>query len=298
MTTGTGMDGQGSGRKRLSPWLVIAAVLVGMAVSSAGIGGFVLVGRWIGKKDASGNAGKTQVAASQQPPTPTPTPTPTPPKPPTPAPAAVTRPAPVPAPKVRWVAVPGTGLEFSRTEVTVEQYERCVREGRCTPPHFDDGECKIYDGRRWVTSGGVVSPEFRRADHPVVCVTYNQARTFAAWAGGRMPSRWEWQTALDSQQQPYLSCDSAVMKRGSGEPGGCGSNSTREVCSRDKGSLLCDMRGNVWEMVTDTGLYKGIPHQINCGGSWTTYDSVKFGGCDNFDRPDLGVNNLGFRIVR
>ena len=37
MTTGTGMDGQGSGRKRLSPWLVIAAVLVGMAVSSAGI---------------------------------------------------------------------------------------------------------------------------------------------------------------------------------------------------------------------------------------------------------------------
>ncbi|HNZ04383.1 MAG TPA: SUMF1/EgtB/PvdO family nonheme iron enzyme [Myxococcota bacterium] len=282
MTSGAGMDGQGSGKARLSPWLVIVAVLVGMAVCAAGIGGFWLVGRWIGNK----HEGKAHAGASQQASTSAPVPVPDP------------APAPVSDSKVRWVSVPGTGLEFSRTEVTVAEYERCVREGPCTSPHFNDGECKIYAGSSWYENGYRAGQEFQRADSPVVCVTYAQASQFAAWAGGRLPSGREWQAALASLPERSLSCESVVMKGGRGELGGCGSNSTRPVCSRGEYGGLCDMRGNVWEMVADTRFYKGISHQVNCGGSWTTYDPVKFGGCENLDLPYLGVNNLGFRIVR
>jgi formylglycine-generating enzyme required for sulfatase activity len=67
---------------------------------------------------------------------------------------------------------------IDRTEVTVARFERCVAAGRCAPPPYAAG------GER-----------FRRADFPVVLVTWFEAVEFCGWAGGRLPTEAEWERA-------------------------------------------------------------------------------------------------------
>jgi formylglycine-generating enzyme required for sulfatase activity len=67
---------------------------------------------------------------------------------------------------------------IDRTEVTVARYRRCVAAGACAlPPYAEGGE------------------RFDRPDFPVVLVTWNDARRFCAWAGGRLPTEAEWERA-------------------------------------------------------------------------------------------------------
>ena len=67
---------------------------------------------------------------------------------------------------------------IDRTEVTVARYRRCVAAGPCAmPPYAEGGE------------------RFDRPSLPVVLVTWNDARRFCAWAGGRLPTEAEWERA-------------------------------------------------------------------------------------------------------
>jgi formylglycine-generating enzyme required for sulfatase activity len=45
---------------------------------------------------------------------------------------------------VRLIRMSGFGM--MTTEVTEAQYGRCVDGGRCTPAHYDDGNCLIWSG--------------------------------------------------------------------------------------------------------------------------------------------------------
>ncbi len=69
------------------------------------------------------------------------------------------------------------GYWIQRTEVTNAQYRRCVEAGGCEPP--DDGNVRYRD------------PQF--AKQPVSGITWFQAREYAAWAGGRLPTEAEWE---------------------------------------------------------------------------------------------------------
>lgn len=64
-----------------------------------------------------------------------------------------------------------------RTEVTNEQYARCVRAGVCEKP----------DNARWKTQG--------YGREPVTDVDWMQARAYAGWVGGRLPTEAEWEKA-------------------------------------------------------------------------------------------------------
>ena len=69
------------------------------------------------------------------------------------------------------------GYWMQRTEVTNEQYKRCVDAGACEPP----------DSLFW--------DKPRSAKLPVAYVDWNQARTYAEWVGGRLPTEAEWEKA-------------------------------------------------------------------------------------------------------
>ncbi|MBN2343268.1 MAG: formylglycine-generating enzyme family protein [Deltaproteobacteria bacterium] len=168
-----------------------------------------------------------------------------------------------------WIAIPGGTYEMGRnmgdedeapahtvtiapfqmnqTEVTVTQYRQCVDAGECTTPHLLD----IY--ANW--------DEAWRGNHPVNGIDWNQAGQFCAFVGGRLPSEAEWEYAARSGGKniefPWgndsPSCDYANMNDAIGV--GCDQESTSEVCSRPLGNTehaLCDMAGNVWEMLQDT----------------------------------------------
>lgn len=147
---------------------------------------------------------------------------------------------------------------ISKTEVTVGQYRKCVEAGICSRPISCDWGTPI-----WTDHIG------NREKHPVNCVDWNEARTFAKWIGGDLPSEAQWEYAARSEgketKYPWgnmeATCEYAVM---SDPKNGCGKDHTWEVCSKTKGNTtqgLCDMSGNVYEWVLDEwhDSYEGAP---------------------------------------
>ena len=75
-----------------------------------------------------------------------------------------------------------------RDEVTNAQYQQCVQEGSCTAPASSDWD------------------DPSRANHPVAHVTWEQANQYAEWAGGRLPTEAEWESAArgdDGRSYPW-----------------------------------------------------------------------------------------------
>lgn len=210
-------------------------------------------------------------------------------------------------------------FEISRSEVTNLQYGRCVDTGKCSPPHWDDGKCQRFDGRRWVR-GGAIPFSVRGADQPVVCVDWTQAADFARWAGGRLPTEAEWEYAARSggkeRRYPWgddiATCDRVVMEGSSGW--GCGRVSSWPVCSKRDGNTdqgVCDMSGNVWEWCLDNGHdnYSGAPsdgsawfggtdRRVNRGGAWSGNAERQRSTFRDSSPADYSAYNFGIRVVR
>lgn len=187
-----------------------------------------------------------------------------------------------------------------QTEVTNEQYEKCVIADACSPPSHPD----------WGTD------EFWAAYdlHPVTYVTWEQAAAYAEWVGGRLPTEAEWEKAArgrDSRRYPWgdkpptedrLNFDNYV-------------GDTQPVGSYPDGASpygALDMAGNVWEWTSDwyANDYYAISPRENPTGPLDGEDRVlRGGGYDSalyevtaFYRGGAAVTDqnsaYGFRVVR
>ena len=201
------------------------------------------------------------------------------------------------------IASPGhkvalAGFEIAKTEVSNRQYRECVATGICTPA-ADYGEI------------------FWKDDQPIVGVSWQQARAFSAWVGGRLPTEAEWEYAArgagEDREYPWgpegPTCERAVFDD---EGPGCGRNAPWPVCSKPAGNTpqgLCDMSGNVWEFVQDAvnRSYAGAPAD---GSAWESGDAksriVRGGAWNGFAYETWfrgtgvisGDSSIGFRPVR
>ncbi|MDP3542610.1 MAG: formylglycine-generating enzyme family protein [Elusimicrobiota bacterium] len=191
--------------------------------------------------------------------------------------------------KIDWVRIPGgsflmgsdeypqegpirrvtvKAFELGRTEVTNRQYQACVAAGACTGLDMD-----------------CLGPAFRGPEQPVVCVTWAQARAFAAWAGGRLPSEAEWEYAArgagEQRRYPWGGAAATCRRAVFGEDPdalGCGRDAAWPVCSKPAGNSkqgLCDMAGNVWEWTEDWyhDNYEGAPSD---GSAWLEKSTSSF----------------------
>lgn len=118
------------------------------------------------------------------------------------------------------------------TEVTNKLYAQCVKAEVCTAPS---------SGARWR------DPAY--ADHPVTGITWQQANTFAAWVGGRLPTEAEWEKACRSTDgRTYPWGNAAATQEAANYDNVVGD--TTPVGSYPMGAGpygTLDMGGNVWE---------------------------------------------------
>jgi formylglycine-generating enzyme required for sulfatase activity len=155
---------------------------------------------------------------------------------------------------------------IDKTEVTNTMYSQCVRSGKCSRPNltgsFEDQKTPLnyFDDQKF-------------KDHPIVFVSWNDAKNYCSWAGRRLPTEAEWEKAAiwDSilkQQRVYpwgnefdckmgnyddeIELDASLMP---GTPPNCdGFARSSPVGSFPQGKSpygALDMGGNVWEWVND-----------------------------------------------
>lgn len=76
---------------------------------------------------------------------------------------------------------------IDQNEITNEQYRACVESGNCSEPMA----CK---------KGEPTYQDPEKNDHPVVCVSWEEASNYCSWVGGRLPSEAEWEYAFRGEE--------------------------------------------------------------------------------------------------
>ncbi len=193
---------------------------------------------------------------------------------------------------------------ISTGDITRGAYERFVEAtGRAASPCRDAPRMFARsEGLTWRTPG------FAQADdHPVVCVSWNDAAAYADWlsqrtgARYRLPQAREWQLLAQSAGAG-TACGAANITHRNGKGANCddGYAQTAPV-GRFEASApgLYDMAGNVsqWLDGCAKGTAKGCERAFR-GASWRDDDSES-----NLDRSgssagDSGYATVGFRLVR
>ena len=118
-------------------------------------------------------------------------------------------------------------------------------------------------GAHWRRPEGGESVFSGRLDHPVVCVTYDDAAAFARWAGKRLPSEAEWEFAARGGIEgadyawgdDWMPAGKSMVNTYIGEfPRKNGKpkyRTTRVGSYPPNGFGLFDVTGNVWEWTSD-----------------------------------------------
>jgi iron(II)-dependent oxidoreductase len=176
------------------------------------------------------------------------------------------------------------GYWISRNEVTNAQYVECMKARVCEAPN---------DSRYLET---------QYATNPVTGLTLHQARTYAQWVGGRLPTEMEWEKAC---RGPF----GRIFPWGDADPDPRRLNyaETRIFSWLAVGSFagdvspygVLDMAGNVAEW-TDSSFLDNTQSELFVikGGSYGIYDVTAL-RCTNLrsaraSAPDF---HLGFRVV-
>jgi formylglycine-generating enzyme required for sulfatase activity len=174
------------------------------------------------------------------------------------------------------------------TEVTTGAYVACVRKGRCDTERLDaDAACN--HNRR------------DRYDHPINCVSWEQADRYCRAEGKRLPSveEWVWAAQGRSAARKYPWGDAPPTEQL------CWSNGAARKGTCPVGSFpngrspqgIDDLVGNVWEWASPK-VRNGVAN-VTGAASWQNNDAVDIHreNSGNFESDFERNDVVGFRCV-
>jgi hypothetical protein len=177
------------------------------------------------------------------------------------------------------------------TEVTVAAWGECMAAGKCKA---EKPECGV--AANWGKAD--------RQQHPMSCVSWEEAVTYCAWAMKRLPSEEEWEWAARggeaANKYPWGAAPPTTQGcwNGAGNEAGAGNRQgTCTVGAHPTGDSLHglkDLGGNVWEW-TATASGDG---RVYRGGSWTANVPTFLSASSRYSmEPAFRDTNLGFRCA-
>ncbi|MDP2311441.1 MAG: SUMF1/EgtB/PvdO family nonheme iron enzyme [Pseudomonadota bacterium] len=175
-------------------------------------------------------------------------------------------------------------FRIHRTEVSNADYASCVDARVCSPLAWQDAKSPYALAK----PGGRGFQRLDGATLPAVGVTWQQASTFCAWEGGRLPTEEEWEVAAsstpggarveDKRRWPWGEAPADCLRANFGD---CQLGQTVPVDSLPAGDSAWGVRhlvGNVWEWtsssytVTRRMLFRRVSeeHRVLRGGSYVS----------------------------
>lgn len=184
------------------------------------------------------------------------------------------------------------------------------------------------DGAFWAAPEGPGSSVENRPDHPVVQVSWADAKAFAAWCGGRLPSEAEWEHAArggladprfpwgdDEPADDAIFCNiwQGIFPHTNTQADGYFGTSPVDAFAPN-GAGLYGMAGNVWEWTADPFRVRSVSARARArnahaarekekvlkGGSFLCHKSY----CYRYRiaarmalTPDSATSNVGFRVA-
>lgn len=188
-------------------------------------------------------------------------------------------------------------FEMDETEVTVAAYQACVDAGVCEVATWNSetGECN--------------ADVLGRDEHPITCVSQDEASAYCEWAGKRLPTEEEWEYAArgsDGRTYPWGNEPPVDQLCWSGGSGGLRKMSC-PVGSFPEGESpfgVKDMAGNVQEWTAsgwsaNYDAQRLTSYRVIRGSDWSTKYTYKFGatGRGNFYHV-ASSGRVGFRCAR
>ena len=188
---------------------------------------------------------------------------------------------------------------------------------------------RAVGGANWARPEGPTSDLEGRADHPVVHVSHTDARQFAAWAEGRLPTEAEWEFAAlgglkqarypwgdrDPDDETFLPCNvwQGEFPNQNTDADGFAGTAPADAF-KPNGFGLYNMVGNTWEWTADRFRIKSLsktaskhpalvsrePHFVIKGGSYLCHKSYCFRyriAARSSNTPDSTTGHIGFRLV-
>ncbi len=200
-----------------------------------------------------------------------------------------------------------SSFAIDKYEVTNAQFQASQGNN----PHANDGTCYVFNGTNWEQR--ILPSSFRGDQQPVVCVDWNQAKSYCESQGKRLPTEAEWEYAVraGSATEWYFGNDEDSLDAIAWYNGNSG-NQTHPVGQKQPNAWgLYDMSGNVWEWTSDwygDAYYGQSPSQdpqgpssgsdrVYRGGSWTSFPSKLLSATRLYFEPSYPGYNLGFRCV-
>jgi formylglycine-generating enzyme required for sulfatase activity len=230
---------------------------------------------------------------------------------------------------------------LGRGEVTVAEFRRFVEEAGYRTEAERDARAQGCSGFIYEAGGQPVTswrnPGLAQADsHPVLCVSWNDARAYAQWLSKktgkryRLPTEAEWEYAARAGtassrywgDDPVQACkyanvadQSRIQTWGFGQKHECtdGHYFTAPAGGYAPNRFgLYDMLGNVWEWTEDcwNASYAGAPadgtawttgdcaQRVLRGGSWSTVPRFARSAARHKNPADYRDNLTGFRLAR